>query len=140
MREHSRYYARPRRKDAHMSPARRTTHVPKIDDTSITPGSGNVFEDLGLPDADIHLAKLDLSRVIEDIMKAREWTQKKAASVLGIATSDMSDLIRGKLARFSLERLERFLVALDMDVRIQVAPRKKRSKAPRVSVQRLERL
>lgn len=32
----------------------------------------------------------------------------------------MSDLARGKLARFSMERLERFLNALDMDVRIQV--------------------
>ena len=46
-----------------------------------------------------------------------------AAEVLAIAPPDVSDLMRGKLARFSQERLERFLNALDMDVQIRVRPR-----------------
>jgi predicted XRE-type DNA-binding protein len=110
------------------------------EEVAIVHGSGNVFEDLGLPEPELWLAKADLTRVIEGIIKEREWTQRKAASVLGIATSDMSDLIRGKLKRFSLERLERFLIALDMDVRIQIAPRRARSKCAKLSVQLLASL
>jgi phage-related protein/predicted XRE-type DNA-binding protein len=86
-------------------------------------GSGNVFEDLGFPDAEERLAKAELARVVRKIIKERNWTQAHAAEVLGIAPSDMSDLIRGKLARFSQERLARFLNSLDMDVTIQVSPR-----------------
>ena len=105
-----------------------------VDDSTIFVGSGNVFQDLELSDPDVRLAKVVITRIIEGIITSREWTQRKAASVLGIATSDMSDLMNGKLKRFSLERLERFLVALDMDVRIRIAPRKARSRQPTMSV------
>src|SRR5687768_564406 len=85
--------------------------------------SGNVFEDLGLPDADERLAKAQLARIVRNTIRQRKWTQQEAATVLGIAPSDMSDLMRGKLARFSQERIARFLNALDLHVRIQVGPR-----------------
>ncbi len=85
--------------------------------------SGNVFEDLQLPEADARLAKAQLARIIRVVIQDRGWSQKNAAEVLGIAPPDMSDLMRGKLARFSEERLERFLNALDYDVRIQVGPK-----------------
>jgi predicted XRE-type DNA-binding protein len=101
----------------------------------VEPGSGNVFEDLGLPDAAERLAKAELARVIRKIVADRGWTQRRAAAVLGIAAPDMSDLVRGKLARFSQERLERFLNALDMDIRIQVAPRRKGKKHAGVTVE-----
>jgi predicted XRE-type DNA-binding protein len=94
----------------------------------VEPSSGNVFEDLGLPDAAARLAKAELARVIRKIVADKGWTQRRAAEALGIAPPDMSDLARGKLARFSQERLERFLNALDMDVRIQVGPRRKGKK------------
>lgn len=90
---------------------------------SIEASSGNVFADLGLPNADQRLAKAELARVIRAIVKGKSWTQRRAAEVLGIAPPDVSDLMRGKLARFSQERLERFLNALDMDVLIEVRPR-----------------
>ena len=86
-------------------------------------GSGNVFEDLGLPNAAERLAKAELARVIRKIVAERGWTQRRAAEVLEIAPPDVSDLMRGKLARFSQERLERFLNKLDMDVHIQIRPR-----------------
>jgi predicted XRE-type DNA-binding protein len=88
----------------------------------IEASSGNVIEDLGLPDTGERLAKAELVRVIRNIVKDKKWTQRRAADVLGIAPPDVSDLMRGKLARFSQERLERFLNALGMDVRIQVGP------------------
>lgn len=65
----------------------------------------------------------------------RSWTQRRAPAALGIAQPDVSDLMRGKLARFSQERLERFLIALDMDVHIKVAQRKPTVKRGRLSVE-----
>jgi predicted XRE-type DNA-binding protein len=55
--------------------------------------------------------------------------------LLGIKQPDVSDLMRGKLARFSIERLERFLVALDMEIRIQVRPRPSGGKRPGIAVE-----
>jgi predicted XRE-type DNA-binding protein len=101
----------------------------------IEPSSGNVFEDLGLPDAAARLAKAELARVIRKIVTDKGWTQRRAAEVLRIAPPDMSDLVRGKLARFSQERLERFLNALDMDVCIQVGPKRKGKKHANVTVE-----
>lgn len=85
-------------------------------------GSGNVFADIGVADAEEMLVKADLVHVIIDIVERSGWTQKKAAAVLGIAESEMSDIMNGKLRRFSRERLERYLNALGMDIRIQVVP------------------
>jgi predicted XRE-type DNA-binding protein len=101
----------------------------------IEAGSGNVFEDLGLPNAGERLAKAELARVIRKIVKEKNWTQRRAAEVLGIAPPDVSDLMRGKLARFSQERLERFLNSLDMDVHIQVGPRAAGKKQANVTVE-----
>ncbi len=109
--------------------AKRTQHI------AITSGSGNVFADLGLPDAADRLAKAELARVIRKIVTEKTWTQRRAATVLGIAPPDMSDLMRGKLARFSQERLERFLNALDMDVHIRIGPRPAGKKRANVSVE-----
>jgi predicted XRE-type DNA-binding protein len=63
------------------------------------------------------------------------FLQRRAAKVLGIAPPDMSDLMRGKLARFSQERLERFLNALGMDIHIQVGPRRTGKKHATVTVE-----
>ena len=101
----------------------------------IEPSSGNVFEDLGLPHAPERLAKAELARVIRAIVGEKGWTQRRAATALGIAPPDVSDLMRGKLRRFSQERLERFLNALDMDVHIQVGPRRPGKRRATVTVE-----
>ena len=101
---------------------------------AIESGTGNVFEDLGLPDAPDRLAKAELARVIRTVVTVNGWTQRQTADVIGIAPPDMSDLMRGKLARFSQERLERFLNALDMDVNIRVTPRPANKARANVSV------
>ena len=107
----------------------------KEEPIEIEASSGNVFEDLGLPDAGERLARAELARVIRKIVKDKNWTQRRAADVLGIAPPDVSDLMRGKLARFSQERLERFLNALDMDVHIRVGPRAAGKKQANVTVE-----
>jgi predicted XRE-type DNA-binding protein len=91
-------------------------------------GSGNVFADLGLPDADAHLLKAQLVSRIDGIIRRRKLTQAKAAELLGLSQPDISRLLRGHFRDFSLERLLRLLMALDRDVEI-VIKRKPRSRA-----------
>ena len=85
--------------------------------------SGNVFADLGLPDSDELLAKAALARQISSIASHRHLTQSQAAAILGTTQPKVSDLFAGKLAGFSMERLMRFLNALDRDVHIVVTPK-----------------
>ncbi len=93
------------------------------DETNVHDSTGNVFQDLEMRDADERLAKAELARLVRREIGARGLTQAEAARLLGIQQPDVSDLTRGKLARFSITRLERFLNALDLEVRIQVGPR-----------------
>jgi predicted XRE-type DNA-binding protein len=84
--------------------------------------SGNVFKDLGLPDAEEHLVKAKLVWKIDGIMKERGLKQAEVAALLGIRQPDVSKMLRGEFRQFSVERLLRFLVALGQDVEIVVKP------------------
>jgi len=101
-----------------MKTKRESTEVVEIHDSA-----GNVFEDLGMRDAQQRLAKAELARVIRRTIRNRGLTQSEVAKLFGVKQPDVSDLMRGKLSRFSMERLERFLNALDLEIRIQVGPR-----------------
>jgi predicted XRE-type DNA-binding protein len=85
-------------------------------------GSGNVFADLGLPDADELLIKAQLADQISDLIEERQLTQVEAAKLLGIDQPKVSALVRGRLSGFSTDRLFRFLNALGRDVEIRVVP------------------
>jgi predicted XRE-type DNA-binding protein len=93
------------------------------DETKIHDSSGNVFQDMDMRDAEERLAKAELARLIRNNIKERDLTQTEAAELLGVSQPDISDLARGKLARFSMARLEKFLNRLDLEIRIQVGPR-----------------
>jgi predicted XRE-type DNA-binding protein len=69
--------------------------------------SGNVFIDLGhSPDeAAILQMRADLMADLRKFIRAKRLTQAKAAEILGVSQSRISDLIRGKWERFSLEIL-----------------------------------
>ena len=96
-----------------------------IEESEITPSSGNVFADLGLPDADELLAKAELARQIGSIIEHRHLTQAGAARLLGTNQPRVSDLMRGRLEKFSVGQLILFLTALDRDVRIVVKKKPK---------------
>jgi predicted XRE-type DNA-binding protein len=87
--------------------------------------SGNVFADLGMPDSAERLAKAELARQIGSIIEHRHLSQAEAARVLGTTQPKVSDLLKGRLAGFSMERLIRFLLALDRDVQIVVSPKRR---------------
>ena len=93
----------------------------KDTDTKVIRGSGNVFADLGLPNAEEHLAKAGLVSEIKLIIERAGWSQTKAAQVMGMAQPDVSRLLRGHYANYSLDRLMQFLHAagcqLDITVR-----------------------
>jgi len=89
-----------------------------------TVGSGNVFADLGFPNAEEMLAKAELAQKITSIIQRRRLTQAQAADVLGVDQPKVSALKRGRLSGFSLERLVRFLILLGRDVEIVVKKRR----------------
>lgn len=91
----------------------------------VTKGSGNVFRDLGLPDADLLQAKADLVHRISVLIGKRGLSQAKAAEVLAVTQPKISALLHGRLEGFSMDRLVRFLIAMDQDVRISVRSKKK---------------
>jgi predicted XRE-type DNA-binding protein len=88
----------------------------------VTTGSGNVFADLGLPDAEERYAKALISRMIAKAIDARGLTQAQAAELLETTQPKVSAIVRGQLSGFSIERLFRFLTALGMNVRVEVQP------------------
>lgn len=102
--------------------ANRSRGAAEADVTTVGP-SDNLFAALELPDADEWLAKAELARAIQKQIERRRLTQIQAAVALGGAQSDISNLARGRLAGYSMERLYRFLNALGQDVRIVVQPK-----------------
>ena len=97
----------------------KATKKPKIEHEV---GSGNIFADIGLPNAEEHLIKAQLVFKIDMLMEARGLKQKDAAALFGIRQPDVSKMLRGDFRQFSVERLMRFLVALGQDVEIVVKP------------------
>jgi predicted XRE-type DNA-binding protein len=97
-------------------------------------GSRNVFKDLGMPNAEEHFVKARLVFKIYTLMKERHLKQIEAADLLGIQQPDVSKMLRGEFRHFSVERLLRFLVALDQDIEIVVKPHRDTKNAPALHV------
>ncbi len=93
-----------------------------------------MFRDIGVPNAEEHLVKAQLVFKIDTIMKDRGLKQVEAAELLGIRQPDISKMVRGEFRQFSVERLLRFLVALDQDVEIVVRAHHGRGNAPSLHV------
>lgn len=86
----------------------------------IEESSGNVFDDLGLPDAEELGTKLRLAVEINRVLKTRRLSQVRAATLLGISQPKVSALKHYRLEGFSVERLMVFLTALGRDVEIRI--------------------
>ena len=85
-----------------------------------------VFHQLGYPDADELTIKAELVASIHALIKARGLTQEQAAAILGMPRPEVSHLVRGRIARFTIDRLVKAHNALAPDVRITLVaqPRK----------------
>jgi predicted XRE-type DNA-binding protein len=83
-------------------------------------GSGNVYEDLGFPNAEEMQAKAALASSILSIIEKKKWTQQEAAEILRISQSKVSLLSRGQFSGFSMEKLIKLLNKLNQDVEIVI--------------------
>jgi predicted XRE-type DNA-binding protein len=83
-------------------------------------GSGNVFADLGIANPELALAKAELVQCIRNLIAERKLTQTKAAKLLGLDQPKVSALVRGRVGRYTIDRLFRFLNALGQQVEITV--------------------
>lgn len=92
-------------------------------DLKITASSGNVFIDLGFPpeEAEILALRADLMAQLRLLINAKGWTQTEAAKRLGIGQSRVSDLMRGKLDKFSLDMLVMLAARAGKHVRLELA-------------------
>src|SRR6266849_10834773 len=97
-------------------------------------GSGNIFADIGLPNAEEHLIKAQLVFKIDGLLKKWGMKQVEAAKLFGVKQPDVSKMLRGDFRQFSVERLLRFLVALGQDVEIVVKPHRGTRKAAQLRV------
>jgi predicted XRE-type DNA-binding protein len=85
------------------------------------PGSGNVFADLGLPDAQERMLKAQLAARIAELIGRKRWTQARTAEVIGLDQPKVSHLLRGRLSGFSAERLFAILNRLGHSVEVQIS-------------------
>ena len=84
------------------------THAPKIER-----GTGNIFADPNLPNAETHLLKAQLVTRIDKIIRQRRLKQPEAAAILGLSQPTLSRLLRGNFREHAVEQLLYLLTALD---------------------------
>jgi predicted XRE-type DNA-binding protein len=93
--------------------------------TKIRRSAGNVFQDLGFSTVESENLKLraDLMIELSKVIKARRLTQAKAATLFGVTQPRISDLVRGKIDRFSVDTLVAMLGHAGTHVKLVVKPR-----------------
>ena len=96
------------------------------DDFDLIHGSGNVFRDLGRPDADREQLRALLAARIIAVLDERQLTVRAAHEATGIAAADFSRIRKAKLDRFTIDRLMTVLSSLgqEVEVTVKVHPRR----------------
>lgn len=91
--------------------------------SSITKSSGSVFVDLGFAPDEVAVLTLraELMVALRKLIAARNWTQAKAAKELGVTQSRISDLVRGKHEKFSLDMLVALAARAGRTVKLRLA-------------------
>lgn len=93
-----------------------------IEGTEVYRGSGNVYADLGLPDAEKLKIKTGLVIEIRDAMRRLGLTQQEAAVRMGITQPKVSAMMRGDFANLSERKLMECLTHLGYDIEIRIKP------------------
>ena len=95
-----------------------------VEGVEVWRSSGNVFADLGLPDAEKLKIKAGLVIEIRKAMQSRGLTQQEAAKRMGITQPKVSDMMRGDFSNLSERKLMDCLTRLGYDIEIKVRPAK----------------
>lgn len=104
------------------------------DKMGVVPSSGNVFSDLRRPNAQEKRTKVQLAFAINDLILRRRFTQAVAARRLNVSQPKVSALLNYQLQGFSVERLMKFLTALDRDIEIIIRHKSRAGKGGRILV------
>lgn len=88
-------------------------------------GSDNVFQDLGFDTEEAANLKIraDLMIDLREYIKARGWTQAEAADFFGETQPRISNLLKGEISRFSIDKLINMLARAGLRVRLETKPR-----------------
>ena len=86
-------------------------------------GSGNVFADLGLPDAEELQLKSHLGIEIRLAIRAKRLSRPRAAQKMGMSKEELVSLLDGSIFDFSISQLVRFLNSLDREVKLSTSAR-----------------
>jgi predicted XRE-type DNA-binding protein len=86
-------------------------------------GTDNIYRDLGFPEAEAVnlLARAELMMTIEKTIKEKRLTLSETAKLLGVSQPRLSDLYKGKLEKFTIDMLVKWLSKLGKQVTINVA-------------------
>ena len=94
--------------------------------------SGNVFADLGLDHPEELLTRAQLGHSVRIILEKRNLKQREIGKLLGIKQPEVSNLMNGRYALFSQERLFGFLNKLGHKVMVKITPRRSGEKPQEV--------
>ena len=100
----------------------------------IEKGSGNIYADLGMAEADEMIVKAQLATKIGEIIKGRKWSQQKAAEILGLTQPKLSKMLRGQFRGISEAKMLDCLARLGRDVQIVIGPARRAVSAGRIAV------
>ncbi|MFY7836855.1 MAG: helix-turn-helix domain-containing protein [Novosphingobium sp.] len=90
------------------------------DDFELVRGSGNVFADLGLPDAELEQFRAILAAEIGKTLAADKLTVRAAEKITGVAAADFSRIRQARLNSFTIDRLMTILDRLNRKVQVSV--------------------
>jgi predicted XRE-type DNA-binding protein len=93
------------------------------EEMDIIRGSGNVFRDLGLPNADVEQAKAILAAEIVGVLEDRQLSTRKAHALTGVNHSEFARIRGANLGRFTIDRLVIILNRLGQQVDVGVSVR-----------------
>ena len=96
-----------------------------VDGIEVRRSSGNVYADLGVPDAERLKIKTGLVVEIRKAMRRLGLTQQEAAKRMGITQPKVSDMMRGDFSNVSERKLMDCLNRLGYDIEIKVKPASK---------------
>ena len=92
---------------------------------AIEVSSGNVFADLGRPDAEELLLKAELTLRIAQLIEKKGWTQSQTAERINLDQPKVSRLLRGELSGFSVDRLLAILNRLGHSVELRISAKER---------------
>ncbi len=93
----------------------------KVNGVLVTESSGNLWADLGYPDAEERQAKTELGLAIRHRIKALGLTQAAAAKKLSLTPSRMSEIFNLHVQGYTIDRLSEILMRLGASMRLTVA-------------------